>query len=158
MAAKRKRKVRKADTPDVIVQGTNIRFEAPKSDRKPKPNPAVVVAQEINPVSSFTTFLREYAVVTVAIGFAIATQAQVMIKQMSASFIDPAYALLLNGQSLSEKSTVVHWHGREQVFTWGAFVYSLLNLFFLLIIIFVIVKFFALDRLQKPKDADQKKK
>jgi len=157
MAAQRRRKVQKIDSTEAIVQGTNLRFESPKSKRKPKPNPAVVVVKEVSPVNSFTQFLREYAVITVAIGFAIATQAQAMIRQMSTSFIDPAYALLLNGQALSEKVAVVTWHGRQQTFTWGAFVYSLLNFFFMLIVIFVVVKFFALDKLQKPKDKNNKK-
>lgn len=151
MAAQRKRKVQKIDPTEAIVQGTNLRFESPRSKRKPKPNPAAVVVQEINPVSGFVGFLREYAVITVAIGFAIATQAQVMIKQFSTSFIDPAYALLLNGQALSEKTATLTWHGREQIFAWGTFVYSLLNFLFMLVIIYVVVKFFALDKLQKPE-------
>lgn len=156
MAAQRKRRVQKADPTEVVIQGTNLRFEAPKSKRKPKPNPAAVVVQEINPVSGFTVFLREYAVVTVAIGFAIATQAQSMIKQFTTSFIDPAYALLLNGQALSQKTMVVTWHEREQVFAWGSFVYSLLNFLFMLVIIYAVVKFFALDKLQQPKPKDKK--
>ena len=156
MAAQRKRRVQKADPTEVVIQGTNLRFEAPKSNRKPKPSTAAVVVQEINPVSVFVGFLREYAVITVAIGFAIATQAQVMIKQFTTSFIDPAYALLLNGQSLSEKTATLSWHGREQVFTWGTFVYSLLNFIFMLIIIYGVVKFFALDKLEKPAQKDKK--
>lgn len=156
MAAQRKRRVKKADPTEVVVQGTNLRFEAPKSKRKPKPSTAAVVVQEINPVSGFVGFLREYAVITVAIGFAIATQAQVMIKQFSTSFIDPAYALLLNGQALSEKTATLTWHGREQIFAWGTFVYSLMNFLFMLIIIYAVVKFFALDKLQEPKPKSKK--
>jgi len=145
------RKPRAKRSTATVIQGTPIRFEAPNSGRKPKPNAAIVVAQEINPVSGFVGFLRDYAVITVAIGFAIATQAQGMIKQLSASFIDPAYALLLNGQVLSAKTTIITWHGREQAFAWGAFVYSLLNFMFMLVIIYLVVKFFALDKLQKPE-------
>ncbi len=152
MAAQRKRKAHKASPTDTVVQGTTLRFEAPSSKRKPKPSTAAVVVQEINPVSGFVGFLREYAVITVAIGFAIATQAQVLIKQMSTSFIDPAYALLLNGQALSQKTAVLTWHGREQSFAWGAFVYSLLNFLFMLVVIYIVVKFFALDKLKKQDD------
>lgn len=155
MATKRKRRVKRADETEVIVQGSNIRFEDPSSDRS-KPNPAIAVAQEVNPMNGFVGFLRDYAVITVAIGFAIATQAQSTIKQLTTSFIDPAYALLLNGQTLSEKVAVLSWHGREQTFAWGAFIYSLLNLLFMLVVIFAVVKFFALDKLQKPKEVTKK--
>ena len=70
------RKRRKASTSKMVTTGTTIRIEQPKSQRKPKPKVAVVVAQEINPVSGFVGFLREHAVVSLAVGFAIATQAQ----------------------------------------------------------------------------------
>lgn len=141
---------------NVAAQGTVIRFEPASSDRKPKPSTAVIVAQEINPVGGFVNFLRDYAVITVAIGFAIATQAQVMIRQLSTSFIDPMYALLFNGGALSTKTTVITWHGRQQAFAWGAFVYSLMNLIFMLVVIYAVVKIFSLDKLAK-KDEDKKK-
>lgn len=145
MAAQARKRTK--GTTKAVTQGTPIRFESPHSNRKPRPNAAVVVAHEMNPVGGFTKFLREYAVITVAIGFAIATQAQVLIKQLLASFIDPMYALLLNGQVLSAKTTTITWHGRQQAFAWGAFVYTLLDFLFVLIIIYAVVKFFALDKL-----------
>ncbi len=145
MAAQARKRTR--GTTKAVTQGTPIRFESPHSNRKPKPNTAVVVAHEINPVGGFAEFLREYAVITVAIGFAIAAQAQVLIKQLLTSFIDPMYALLLNGQVLSAKTTTITWHGRQQAFAWGAFVYALLDFIFVLVIIYVVIKFFALDKL-----------
>jgi large-conductance mechanosensitive channel len=150
--ARKRTKRSKKNTAEAAAQGTTIRFESPSSDRKPKPSTAVIVAQEINPVSGFVGFLREYAVITVAIGFAIATQAQGLVRQLTTSFIDPLYALLFNGGTLSTKTTVLAWHGREQAFAWGAFVYSLLNFIFMLVIIYVVVKFFALDKLAKKDD------
>ena len=153
--ARKRSKSTVKSTTKVVTQGTPIRFEPAHSDRKPKPNTAGVVAHEISPVGGFADFLREYAVITVAVGFAIATQAQVLIRQMLTSFIDPMYALLFNGQQLSTKTTIVHWHGREQAFAWGAFIYALLDFLFVLVVIYVVVKFFALDKLVKK---DEKKK
>ena len=154
MAAQARKRTNRSKkmTTEAVTQGTVIRFEQPKSGRKPKPNTAIVVAQEINPVGGFVNFLKEYAVITVAIGFAIATQAQVLIRQFLTSFVDPLYALLLNGQVLSAKTTTVAWHGREQVFAWGAFLYALVDFIFVLVIIYLVVKFFALDRLKKEEE------
>lgn len=157
MAAQARKRTTKSkkNTVESVTQGTIIRLEQPKSGRKPKPNAAVVVAQEINPVNGFVDFLKEYAVITVAIGFAIATQAQVLIRQFLTSFVDPLYALLLNGQALSTKTTTVSWHGRTQPFAWGAFIYALIDFIFVLFIIYLVVKFFGLNKL-KQEEEDKK--
>ncbi len=154
MAAKaRKRPSRSTIAAESVTPGSTIRFEKPKSNRKPKPNPAVVVVQEINPAHGFANFLRDYAVITVAIGFMIAAQAQILIKQTISSFIDPLFALFVNGQTLSSKTAVVTWHGNTQTLAWGAFIYALVNFIFVLIVIYIVVKFFALDKLtKKPED------
>ena len=153
MAAKaRKRPSRSTIAADAVTPGSTIRFEKPKSNRKPKPNPAVVVVQEINPTHGFANFLRDFAVVTVAVGFMIATQAQILIKQMVTSFVDPLFALLVNGQALSAKTATVSWHGNTQTLAWGAFIYALVNFIFVLIVIYIVIKFFALDKLTKPKE------
>src|SRR4051812_34148394 len=114
--AERKRKHPNQEVTHVVTAGTTIRFEQPKSKRQPKQKVAVVVAQEMNPVGGFVTFLREHSVVTLAVGFAIATQAQALIKQLITSFIDPLYALLVNGQKLSTKTFALSFHGRTQQF------------------------------------------
>lgn len=143
-----------------MTVGTPIRLEKPRSKRKPKPTAtdmAVVVAQEINPASGFITFLREHAIVGLAVGFVVATQVQAMVKQLIASFIDPLYGLLFT-QKLSAKTFVLQWHGREQSFAWGAFAYTLLSMIFVLGAIYVLIKFFNLDDWDKPKKEDKEKK
>lgn len=149
MAAQRKRKT---STTQTVTTGTTIRLEQPKSGRGKKQNVAAVVVQEINPVSGFVGFLREHAVVGLAVGFAIATQAQALIKQLITSFIDPLYALLFNGEKLSQRSTTVHFHGREASLAWGSFVYTLIDFLFVLAAIYLIIKLFNLDKLDKKKD------
>lgn len=148
MADKRKQDV---ETTRVVTTGSTIRIEQPRSSRQPKPKVSVVVAKEVNAVGGFLDFLREHAVVSLAVGFAIATQAQALIKQLITSFIDPAWALVFNGEQLSKKTSVIHWHGREQPFAWGAFAYAMLDFLFVLLAIYFLVKVFGLDKLEKPK-------
>lgn len=134
-----------------VTTGTTIRIEQPKSSRQQKPNITVVMAQDHNPVGGFVDFLREHAIVGLAVGFAIATQLQAVVKQLIASFINPLYGLLFNGQQLSTLSTTLHWHGRQEQFGWGAFVYDLIDFIFVLAIIYTVVKILHLDSLDKPK-------
>lgn len=152
MATRKRKTVKKAQQVQTVTAGTTIRLEQPKSARQPKPKVAVVVAQEINPVGGFVNFLRERAVVGLAVGFAIATQAQAVIKQLIASFIDPSYALLFNGQKLSAKTSTLHFRGQIQQFAWGAFLYAFIDFLFVLVFIYAIIKIFNLDKLDKPKD------
>jgi|ERR1039458_7318842 large-conductance mechanosensitive channel len=149
MAARQR--ARTVNPTQAVTTGTTIRIEQPKSSRQQKQNITVVMAQEHNPVGGFIDFLREHAIVSLAVGFAIATQLQALVKQLIASFINPLYALVFNGQQLSNLSTTVHWHGRQQIFGWGAFVYDLVDLVFVLIVIYVLVKLLHLDSLDKPK-------
>lgn len=149
MAAQRKRK--SPDQTQVVTTGSTIRIEQPKSTRGKKSNVSVVV-QEINPVHGFVGFLRENAVVGLAVGFAIATQAQALIKQLLDSFINPMYALFFEGGKLSSKTSTLHFDGRESSFAWGAFAFTLLNFLFVLAAIYAIIKLFNLDKLNKPKD------
>jgi large conductance mechanosensitive channel protein len=147
-----KRKANKLPPAQAVTTGTALRMEPPRSRRQPKPNPAVVVMQEVNPVTGFIGFLRDYAVVGLAVGFVIGLQAQTLVRQLVSSFIDPAFQLLF-GQALNQRSFVLEFHGRSQHITWGAFVYSLLNFLFVLAAIYLIVKVFALDKLDRKKPA-----
>lgn len=129
------------------VTGGSVRFQQPKSSRGH--NPRVIIVPEVHPVSGFLDFLREHTVVSLAVGFAIATQAQTVIKQLIASFIDPLYGLLFS-QKLSAKVVTLHFHGRAQAFAWGAFVYTFIDFLFVLGAIYFIIKSLKLDKLDKP--------
>ena len=141
---------RNVGTIHTVTPGSTITIQEPSSGRKPKPNVATVMVQEINPVGGFVIFLREHAIVGLAVGFAIATQVQALIKQLIASFVDPLYGLFFS-QKLSDKTLTLHWHGRPQVFGWGAFAYTVLDLVFVLLVIYVILKLFKLDKLDLPE-------
>lgn len=131
-----------------VTTGTMLRMEPPKSSRQHQPNPVVTSADEA--VGGFVTFLREHAVVALALGFVVATQIQALAKQLIASFIDPAFQLL-GGEALSARTFTLHFHGRSANFGWGIFVYSLMDVLFVLITIYVVVKLFKLEKLENPK-------
>ena len=158
MAAAAKRKPQKQDQAHVITTGTTIRFESPHSDRtsKSKTEQAVFVIQEANPVSGFVSFLREYAIVGLAVGFVIATQSQAIIKQLTTSFIDPIYALFFGGGKIGDNTFTVTWNGRSEIFAWGAFFSVVLNFVFVMAVLYAIIKIFKLDKFDKKKDEAKK--
>ncbi|GAC1503406.1 MAG: hypothetical protein NVS1B10_08460 [Candidatus Saccharimonadales bacterium] len=134
----------------IVTTGNTVKIELPDGKKRRKPRVSVVDgADEF--VGGFVEFLRERAVVGLAVGFVIGTQAQVLVKQLVASFIDPAFTLLF-GQALSQRTFTLHFHTRLAHFAWGALAYAVLNFLFVLFAIYLIIKFFKLDRLDQKKD------
>jgi len=98
-------------------------------------------------VGGFIDFIREHAVVGVAIGFIVGLQAQTLIKQLVTSFVTPLLNLIV-GSGLQKKEWVID--GKSSLaFAWGALVYSLIDFLFVLLFIYLIVKLFKLDKLDK---------
>lgn len=150
---KRKPNTTRQTAAQLAVTGSNLRLQTPKSQRKPKPTVAQVVVQEVNPVGGFVQFLREHAVVGLAVGFIIGLQAQTLVKQLVASFIDPAFQLFF-GQALESRTFTLHFRHHHANFGWGAFVYGVFSFFFVLAAIYAIMKIFNLDQLDKPSKKD----
>ena len=132
------------------TSGGPVRLEEPSGRRSRRQSKKTVV-REIIPMGGFVNFLREHTVVTLAVGFAIATQAQTVIKQLIASFIDPLYGLLFS-QKLSSRAFTLHFRGRSQQFAWGQFVYTFIDFLFVLLAIYAIIKIFNLDELEKVEE------
>jgi large-conductance mechanosensitive channel len=104
------------------------------------------------PVSGFTEFLRERAVVGLAVGFVLGTQVQTVVKQFISSFVDPLFQLLFSGnKALSSRTFTLHFDGRHANFGWGAVVYALLDFIFVAATIYAVIKIFQLDKLDKKK-------
>jgi large-conductance mechanosensitive channel len=141
---------RQNKTARAVTTGTSFRLEQPTSQRKPQPSKARTVAKNARPVGGFADFLREYTVVTLAVGFVIATQVQGLVRQLVDGFVDP-FSKLLFGTALSDRTFILHWHGRAASFAWGSFVYGVVDFLFVLVVIYLIIKIFALDKLNKPK-------
>lgn len=102
-------------------------------------------------VGGFVNFLREHAIVGLAVGFIVGQQAQGVVKQLITSFIDPTLKLLI-GQKLGDLSFKLQFGGREGVYPWGAMIVVLLNLLVVLATIYILIKVLNLDKLDKPKD------
>ncbi len=148
--AERKRKAKPQTRRAAVTSGSPIRFEQPRSQRKPKPSTTKKVVQEVNPVGGFTDFLREYTVVTLAIGFVVAQQVQGLVKQLVAGFIDPLTKLLF-GNALSTRTFTLHFRSRAANFAWGDLASAAIDFLFVLIVIYLVIKIFQLDKLGKPK-------
>jgi large-conductance mechanosensitive channel len=110
----------------------------------------VVSKQVSGSVNGFVNFLRENGITGLAVGFVVGTQVQGLVKQLIASFIDPL-SVLLFGKALSSRTFTLHFDHKSADFGWGAFVYMLIDFLFVLIVIYAIIKFFKLDKLDKPK-------
>ncbi len=144
----------KASTPSDKKSDAELRREvkARLNNMDPRTKAAligdVLGAPVAGPLSGFISFIRERAVVGLAIGFVVGTQVQGVVKQFTTSFIDPLFALITPGK-LSDKAWTVWSHGRRVDFDWGSFVYGLIVFLFTLFIIYAIIKLLRLDKLDK---------
>lgn len=102
-------------------------------------------------VGGFTNFIREYAVVGLAVGFIVGQQANAVMKQLVASFVDP-WLHVLFGPDLDKRAIILHHDKAPVEMPWGAFVYSFIEFFCVAIIIYLVVKLLRLDKLKKPKE------
>jgi large-conductance mechanosensitive channel len=133
---------------------TELKREARARLRRLTPSSKAAVISDVigapvkGPLAGFVTFLRERAVVGLAIGFVVGTQVQGVVKQFITSFIDPLFALVSPG-TLSDKKWVIWSHGQKVDFAWGSFVYGLIVFLFTLFIIYAVIKLLRLDRLDK---------
>ena len=144
---------------NVVTSGNNIRIEPAKSSRQSGKKSKVIlsVAQEIKtPGSGFVGFLREYAVVGLIIGFVLGAQVQTLAKQLVQSFLDPLTHLLF-GTALSDRTFTLRFKDRAANFSWGAFVYSIVIFLLVMITLYVVIKIFNLDKLEKSKAKEDKK-
>lgn len=98
--------------------------------------------------TGFTNFLREYAVIGLAIGFIVGQQANGVAKQLVDSFINP-WLQVIFGQSLSKRVITLHHNADPVSLPWGAFVYALIQFFVILLFIYILIKLLRLDKLKK---------
>lgn len=103
--------------------------------------------------SGFVDFIRTQGVVGLAVGLAIGTAAGDTVKKMVTAFIDPIVQLIVGSQEgLQAASFTLEVAGRKGEFMWGAFVSSLITLIAVALVVYAIVHFLKLDKLDKKKD------
>ena len=104
-------------------------------------------------MAGFVNFIREQGVVGMAVGLAIGTAAGDTVKKLVTAFIDPLVQLIVGSQQgLQSASFTVEIAGRKGEFLYGAFVSSLITLIAVAFVVYAIVHFFKLDKLDKKKD------
>ncbi len=104
-------------------------------------------------MGGFVHFIREQGVVGLAVGLAIGTAAGDTVKKLVTAFIDPLVQLIVGSQQgLQSASFTVEVAGRKGEFLYGAFVSSLITLIAVAFVVYAIVHFLKLDKLDKKKD------
>lgn len=152
---RRRRTVKPGETAQLNTTGGVVRISHPKSTRN-KPSAretAAVVVDVVTPkaVEGFFGFLREHAVVGLAVGLVIGTQLKAIVDSLNSGFINPLFGLLFNGDSLTKQTATTHWHGRMAELQWGALVYQVIDFIFVMAVIYALIKILHLDRLDQPK-------
>lgn len=101
----------------------------------------------------FMDFIRTQGVVGLAVGLAIGTAAGDTVKKLVAAFIDPLVQLIIGSQEgLQAASFTVEIAGRKGEFLYGAFISSLITLVAVAFVVYAIIRFLKLDKLDKKKD------
>ena len=101
-------------------------------------------------MAGFVNFIREQGVVGMAVGLAIGTAAGDTVKKLVTAFIDPLVQLVVGSQQgLQSASFTVEVAGRKGEFLYGAFVSSLITLIAVAFVVYAIIHFLKLDKLDK---------
>ena len=103
--------------------------------------------------SGFMKFVREQGVVGLAVGLAIGTEAGVLIKQLVGSTITPIIDLLIGKGGLEGFKFTVNIGDRTGVFSVGTLIDVLIRFMAVAFVVYLVVHFLKLDRLDKKKDA-----
>ena len=118
-----------------------------------KEKKVVSAAIEDTHMGGFINFIREQGVVGLAVGLAIGTAAGDTVKKLVTAFIDPLVQLIVGSQKgLQAASFTVEFAGRKGEFMYGAFISSLITLLAVAFVVYAIVHFLKLDKLDKKKD------
>lgn len=149
MAEKIRKTAHTADGPVTVEMSKRMQEKHPHI-RVVFDDPDEIVKRQ---VGGFVHFLREKAVVGLAVGFIIGQQAQAVIKQLVDSFISPVLNIIV-GSKLQDRMLTI----AGETFSWGKFAYVFINFLFILLSIYVIIKIFKLDKLDLPKDGAKKSK
>ena len=104
-------------------------------------------------MAGFVNFIREQGVIGMAVGLAIGTAAGDTVKKLVTAFVDPLVQLIVGSQQgLQSASFTVEIAGRKGEFLYGAFVSSLITLIAVAFVVYAIIHFLKLDKLDKKKD------
>ena len=102
--------------------------------------------------NGFMDFIRTQGVVGLAVGLAIGSAAGDAVRKLVDGFINPIVQFIVGSQDALNSSV---WRfelwGRSADFAWGAFVSSAITLVATALVIYWIINFLKLDKLDKKK-------
>lgn len=102
-------------------------------------------------VVGFVDFIRQHAVVGLAVGIVLGTQVKGLVDQLDASFITPIVSAVIgDGKSYTAREIVWRVDHKVLVFAWGSFLYALIDFIAIVAALYAIIKIFKLDKLDKP--------
>ncbi len=130
------------------------RAKAAEKARAAKEKASAVSGGGRRQASGFVEFIRTQGVIGLAVGLAIGTAAGDTVKKLVEGFIAPVVQFIVGSQEGLEANV---WHielfGRTADFKWGAFISSVITLLATAFVIYLIVHFAKLDRLDKKKES-----
>jgi len=100
-------------------------------------------------VSSFIDFIRERAVVGLAIGFVMGGAVSQLVTSFINDIVNPIVGLLL-GQVHGLKESSFLFFGAAIM--WGNFLVTLINFLIMIAVVYAGFRLLRLDKLDKPKD------
>lgn len=103
--------------------------------------------------SGFMNFVREQGIVGLAVGLAIGAAAGDTVKKLVEGFINPVVQFLVGSNTLTDAVWHIEIWGRTADFKWGAFVSSAITFIATAFVVYAIIHFLKLDKLDKKKDA-----
>ena len=120
-----------------------------------KKKPSVVHAVGAKHANGFIDFIRTQGVVGMAVGLAIGTAAGDTVKKLVEGFINPFVQIIVGSHQNLETATwtLVLSPSHKGDFKWGAFVSSAITLTATALVIYLIIHFARLDRLDKKKES-----
>jgi len=123
----------------------------------PTLDPKTVASLGKNEVSDFVKFIRQQGVVGLAVGLAVGTAAGAAVKSIVDGLINPIVGFLIGGINLVQLTWVIvkpHADGKGGlVLSWGAVLSALITLIATAFVVYLIVHYARLDRLDMAKDS-----
>ncbi len=107
--------------------------------------------------SDFVNFIRQQGVIGLAVGLAVGTAAGAAVKQIVDGFINPIVGFIIGGIDLTKLNWVVVAADKAGkgglIIGWGSILSALITLVATAFVVYLIVHYAKLDRLDQPKDA-----
>ena len=150
----KKKKSPAAPTRKEVIAARKEAARANAEAAKAKAEAAKARAEKITGghISGVVDFIRQQGVIGLAVGLAIGTAAGDTVKKMVEGFIAPVVQFIVGSRAGLESATwTFEAFGRQADFKWGAFVSSLITLLATALVIYLIIHFLKLDRLDKKK-------